>query len=269
MRRFCFVLFLLLFVVSALYAEKSIYSVMSGYSPEVAEALLSGETIQYSSTDGDIVSSIAFDGTEGKEKAVDAESSSGSFTVGVSAFVPYPDGWENMSHDEKKKEILNTLLKVSSIKGITYISHSAGDKPKVLFSEAYTLTSATKGKKAYDVEFSAAPEEYEYEIAAYLKDNIFGGNTYIIDYDINKDEIFVTFTNKDKLKVFFVTILDSNELDMCVDVLMTEEGLALFAMTVVGRDPVFKTPFGSIELPPSFLKRIIPLKDWFVSEINR
>lgn len=269
MKKIISVILLLSLVAFTLSAEKSIYSVISGYSPEAAEALLNGETLQYSSTNGDIVSSIAFDGTDGKEKAEEAEKNGECFTVGVSAFVPYPDGWETLTHDEKKLEILNTLLKVSSIKGITYISHSAGDKPKVLFSEAYTLTSATKGKKAYDVEFTSAPEEYEYEIAAYLKDNIFGGNTYIIDYDISKDEIFVTFTNRDKLKVFFVTILGSEELDMCVDVLMTEEGLALFAMTAVARDPVFKTPFGSIELPPSFLKRIIPLKDWFVSEINK
>lgn len=256
--------------ISFLSAGTSIYSVMSEFPEEKREAFFNGETIELGSPYGDYVPSIAFDGTKGKEKAVQDSEKEGAFTMGVAAFVPYPEDWVDLSYDERKLEIINTLLAVSTLEGTTYISHSAGEKPKELFSESYTLTAAKKGKKAYDARFNYAPESYTYEIAAYIKDNIFGGNTYVINYDINDDEIFVTFTNYNKLKFLFYTAVDKEELNMCVDVLMTDEGLALFALATVVRDDIqIETPFVTVHLPSAFTKRIVSLKNWFVEEINK
>ena len=57
---------------------------------------------------------------------------------------------------------------------------------------------------------------------------------------------------------------------MCVDAVMTKEGIALFALaTVYGRDPVVKTPITEVDLPSAFMKRITSLKNWFVTEINK
>ena len=269
MRKIIFISVLLCFSLSLLSAEVSIQDVMSDFPEDLKASFFSGETIELGSPDGDDVSSIAFDGTKGKAKAVSDSGKSGSFTMGISAFVPYPDDWEDMSHDERKLEIINTLLSISTLEGTTYISHAAGEKAKELFSESYTLTAAKKGKKATDAYFTYAPGEYTYEIAAYLKDNIFGGNTYIIDYDISGDEIFVTFTNYTKLKFLFYTAVDKEELNMCVDVLMTKEGLALFALATVGREETtIDTPFVSVHLPSAFTKRITALKNWFTEEID-
>lgn len=263
------ILLVLLTILFSLSAEKSIYSVTSSYSDDLLNQLLSGETIEHASPYGEDVPSIAFDGTKGKEKAIKDSNNPDCFIMGLSSFIEYPEGWSNMTHEEKKLEIINTLLSISTIKGITYISHQAGEKPKVLFSDSYTLTALEKGKKAYDVKFEYAPEEYEYEIAAYLKDNIFGGNVYIIDYTIDGDEIFVSFTNKEKLKFMFYTAVEAKELNMCVDVLMTKEGLAVFALATVFREEIsIETPFVSVHLPSAFMKRIVSLKDWFVKEIN-
>ena len=270
MRKRFLILSVLLFTVFLLSAEEaSIYDVMSEFPEDKKEAFFNGETIDFGSPYGEDVPSLAFDGTKGKAKAEADEDNEDSFIMGIAAFVPYPESWESMSHDEKKLKIINTLLSVSSIEGITYRSHAAGEQQKELFSDAYTLTSAKKGKKAYDVEFSYAPVEYQYSIAAYLKDNIFGGNTYLVDYDITENEIFVTFTNYSKLKFLFYTAVEAEELDMCVDVLMTKGGLALFALaTVVSEDTSIETPFVTVHLPSAFSKRIISLKNWFVEEIN-
>ncbi len=257
------------FSISLLSAEVSIHDIMSDFPEDRREAFFSGETIELGSPDGDDVSSIAFDGTKGKDKAVSDSKKSGSFTMGIAAFVPYPEEWEKLSHDERKLEIINTLLSISTLEGTTYISHAAGEQPKELFSESYTLTAAKKGKKASDAYFTYAPEEYSYEIAAYLKDNIFGGNTYVINYDIMSDEIFVTFTNCSKLKFLFYTAVEKEELNMSVDVLMTKEGLALFALATVGREETtIDTPFVSVHLPSAFTKRIVALKNWFTEEID-
>lgn len=257
-------------LLCAAYAEAGITDVMNSYAERYKDRVLSGETIDLYSVYDEDVSSIAFDGTKGKAKALEDIELEKTLVSGVSTFVPYPESWSDLSHDEKKLRIINTLLSISTIKGITYISDSAGDKPKTLFSDAYTLTAAKKGKKATDASFVYAPESYSYEIAAYLKDNIFGGNTYTVNYDITDDEIFMTITNVSKLKFFFFTAVNEGELDLCVDVLMTKEGIAIFGLaTVRDADEYVKTPVTDVHLPSAFTRRITSLKDWFVEEINK
>ena len=264
------VLIVLSLLLFSLPAEESIYSVTSSFPDGVAERILGGETVEYYSVYGEDVSSIAFAGTKGKAKAEEDMKIEDSLVSGISAFVPYPELWSELGHDEKKLRIINTLLSISTIKGITYISYSAGEKPKTLFSDAYTLTSVRKGKKAYDVSFTYAPDVYTYDIAAYLKDNIFGGNTYSVSYDISSDEIFMTITNVSKLKFLFFTAVEEGELDLCVDVLMTEEGIAVFGLaTVRDADEYVETPVTDVHLPSAFTRRITSLKDWFVREISK
>lgn len=269
-KRIITLLFIFLSSLAFLSAEESIHDVISEFPEWNIERLLSGDTIEYYSVYDEDVTRIAFDGTKGKTKAGEDMEIEGALVSGIVTFVPYPESWSGLSHDEKKLRIINTLLSISTIKGITYISDSAGDKPKTLFSDAYTLTAAKKGKKATDASFVYAPESYSYDIAAYLKDNIFGGNTYTVNYDISSDEIFMTITNVSKLKFLFFTAVNEGELDLCVDVLMTKEGIAIFGLaTVREADEYVKTPVTDVHLPSAFTRRITSLKDWFVEEINK
>lgn len=268
-RLLLFLSFLFLFVLS-LSATVSIYDATASFDEGVRDSILAGNTVEYYSVYGSYVPSIAFDGTKAKEKAIKDSELDSTLVSGIATFVPYPESWSEMSYEEKKLEIINTLLSISTIKGITYISYSAGEQPKVLFSDAYTLTSAKKGKKAYDVEFSYAPETYSYTLAAYLKDNIFGGNTYTIDYEIDGDEIFMTITNVSKLKFLFFTAVKEGELDLSVDCLMTDEGIAIFGLaTVRDAEEYVETPITDVHLPSAFTRRITSLKDWFIEEINK
>ena len=269
-KRLIVFLILGILLVSALSAVPSIYEIISEFPESRIDSFLEGDTVKYYSIDGNYVPEIAFDGTMGKSKAIKDYNEDDTFTLGLATFIKYPESWENLSFEEKKLEIINTLLSVSTIKGIEYISHSAGDKPKVLFSDAYTLVDKDSKKEAYDVEFSYAPESYSYELAAYLKDSIFGGNKYLINYEISESEIFMTITNYSDLKFMFFKAMSKGELNMCVDAVMTKEGIALFALaTVYGRDPVVKTPITDVDLPSAFMKRITSLKNWFVTEINK
>lgn len=256
-------------LVFSLSAAESNRDVTSSYSEGMLERLLSGETIEYYSVYGDDVPSLAFDSTKGKTKAEEDMARGDSLVSGIAAFVAYPSDWESLDYSSRKLEIINTLLSISTIKGITYISYSAGEKPKTLFSDAYTLTAVKKGKKASDAYFTYAPDKYVYDVAAYLKDNIFGGNTYTINYDIDGDEIFMTVTNVSKLKFLFFTAVEAGELDLCVDVLMTQEGIAIFGLaTVRNAEEYVKTPVTDVHLPSAFTRRITSLKDWFIGEIN-
>ncbi len=265
-----FLLLSFLLIALSLHATESIYDVTASFDESVRDKILKGETVEYYSVYNDYVPSIAFDGTKAKEKAIEDSELDSTLVSGIATFVPYPESWSDLSYEEKKLEILNTLLSISTIKGITYISYSAGEQPKELFSDAYTLTSVKKGKKAYDVEFSYAPETYSYMLAAYLKDNIFGGNTYTIDYEINGDEIFMTITNVSKLKFLFFTAVKEGELDLSVDCLMTDEGIAIFGLaTVRDAEEYVETPVTDVHLPSAFTRRITSLKDWFIEEINK
>ena len=261
---------LLLCFCFSVFSQSSINDVLSDFPENLIPSFFEGETIERYSVYGQDVASIAFDGTMGKSKALKDSEKDNVFSMGLSCFVPYPESWKDLSDDEKKLNIINTLLSVSTIKGITYISHSAGEKPKVLFSEAYTLLDKDSRKQAYDAKFTYAPDTYEYQIAAYLKDSVFGGNKYIIDYDIYESEIFMTITNYTDLKFLVFSVAKKEEVSMCVDVLMTKEGIALFALSsVADRDPVVKTPIVEVDLPSAFMRRITSLRDWFVIEINK
>lgn len=269
-RKIILTILLVLVSIFPLLAEPSFVDGLSEFPSEKLESYYNGETIEAYSIYGDYVPSIAFDGSMGKSKAVKDYAKDNAFTLGLATFVPYPDSWKDLDFSEKKLRIINTLLSVSSIKGITYLSHSAGDKPKVLFSEAYTLVNKDSKKEAYDVEFSYAPDTYKYQIAAYLKDSVFGGNKYLIDYNITESEIFMTITNYSDLKFLLFKAVSKEELNMCVDAVMTREGIALFAMaTVYDREPVVKTPITDVDLPSAFMKRITSLKNWFIQEINK
>ena len=270
MKRSSIIVILASFVVSFAFAEPSVNDLISEMPQDKVEAFLNGETIEMYSLDGEYVPSIAMDGSMGKSKAKKDYEKDNAFTLGLCTFIEYPESWGNMSFEEKKLEIINTFLSISTIKGITYISHSSGEKPKVLFSDAYTLVDKDSKKEAYDVQFSYAPTSYKYQVAAYLKDSIFGGNKYLVNYDISESEIFMTITNYTDLKFMFYKAVSKGELNMCVDAVMTKEGIAVFALaTVYDQESSIQTPFGSIHLPSAFMKRITSLKNWFIQEINK
>lgn len=264
------ILIILMFLVLPVFAEPSIYDLISDMPQDRVNEFLSGETIEMYSLDGEYVPSIAMEGSMGKSKAKKDYEKEDAFTLGLATFIEYPADWNGLTFEEKKLEIINTFLSISTIKGITYISHSSGEKPKVLFSDAYTLVDKDSKKEAYDVEFSYAPVSYKYQVAAYLKDSIFGGNKYLVDYDISESEIFMTITNYTDLKFLLFKAVPKGELNMCVDAVMTKEGIAIFALaTVYGQESTIETPFGSIHLPSAFMKRITSLKNWFIQEINK
>ena len=117
-----FIVFILL-VAFFVSAEPSINDLISEMPADKIEAFFNGETIEMYSLDGEYVPSIAMDGSMGKSKALKDYEKDNAFTLGLSTFVAFPESWDSMSFEEKKLEIINTFLSISTIKGITYISH--------------------------------------------------------------------------------------------------------------------------------------------------
>ena len=113
-----FIVFILL-VAFFVSAEPSINDLISEMPADKIEAFFNGETIEMYSLDGEYVPSIAMDGSMGKSKALKDYEKDNAFTLGLSTFVAFPESWDSMSFEEKKLEIINTFLSISTIKGIT------------------------------------------------------------------------------------------------------------------------------------------------------
>lgn len=261
--------FLMAVLGACLLSAVSIRDITSRFPAGRLESYLTGEVIEMYSVHGDDLASIACDGTLALQKALEDCSDPDSFSQGLAVFVPYPESWGSLSSDEIRMKTMNMLTSISTIKGITYISYSAGDKPVVLFEDAYTLDSSGK-KKTADTIFKYAPDQYELSTKAYLKDNRFGGNTYSVDYRISGNEIFMKMTNLSALKLLLFKAVDAGELDMCMDVVLTDEGFALFGMaTVYNRPTAVNAVVTTVDLPSAFMRRITALKDWFLQEVSR
>ena len=130
----------LLFIVIVLFASISVHSVsvrelLPEMDEEFLETLISGEVVSDSTQNGDIHYLIP-KGALISDTVETVTSYEKGFVVGATALVPYPEKFRDMTTDELILSLYNYGQSLSSLKGITYISHRAGDKPKILFEEA-------------------------------------------------------------------------------------------------------------------------------------
>ena len=155
------VLFFSLFISSIF--SNSVLSYFPYFSSEEQERLLSGEMLKGTSVSDDIRAFIAKDSiiTDTCERVLSYEK---GFVVALDMLIPYPKEMEGMSQEEKLLFLYNNSLKVSTMKGIQYISHRAGDKLKVLFDDAYMLGSDDIDDRIDDPEVEGVPEYAEHYV---------------------------------------------------------------------------------------------------------
>lgn len=260
MKRFV-LLGLILICCFSLFALQSLEEVLPNCSENQLKALLSNDIVETATYDSDISAVVpkisVFSGVVDKAKAATS-----GFSVNLTALLPYPEAWANLTQEEVQIALLNVMRSMSTLEGITYISHSAGDKPRVLFEKSWYLSDPNNWKSKIDDpvvdELPSSIESY-----CYQKDSKFGGNIYLHSFKIDENEIFLEMTNVTALKFLGVTCLKEGQLHMYLDTYLTEDGILLNAMaTVADRDPQVKVLFFTVDLPSSFLRRVTSLKDW-------
>lgn len=189
-----------------------------------------------------------------------------SFSVGVAQFVPYPSDFESLSDSEKMLNVYNKMLQLSTLKGIKYISFRAGDKPKILFTNAYFIESPKKFDALEDPYVDVLPENKSYYVV--LDDTKFGANIYVVNYDVADDEICIEVSNYKNLRFLGAKCVNAGDLHMYVDVKFMEEGLLIFAFaSAYDTDVDVKVLFTTVSLDGAFATRIEALKDWFVGRM--
>ncbi len=192
-----------------------------------------------------------------------------SFSVVSLIFVPYPDSMQEMSSQERQVEIFNTMRSISTQEGITYISHRAGNKPKVLIEKSWYLETPRSRSGIPDPVSTFVPRTAEYYV--FQRDSSFGSNVYSHTYETTDSEIFVKVKNLETMRVFSIfKAVDKEMLEIAMSTTLLDEGLLLSAMaTIEGRDPQIRVLGITVDLPSAFTRRTTALGEWFVDQLHR
>ncbi len=266
MKRAVATIILILTVLCCVFAAKTVRQLLPQIG-DYANLLTEGQTLS-NSTLADGILHIVPAGSLIHKRAQEATVEDNSFTVGIVALAPYPENWKGMTEEEKMLALMNIITSVSRQKGITYISRTAGYKPKTLIEDSYCISDPDNSKsRIEDPVFTDLPSSFTQY--SYQKDNRFGGNTFVLDYNCTDNEVFLKITNHTKMKFGPVTCVEEGKLSMYIDAHLAEEGVLVSCLaTVYDRKPTIKVLFYTVNIEESFKRRITGLKDWFVEELR-
>ena len=263
-----FAVLLLALLMLPVFAFNSTESFLSAFPENLREDFFSGEAPEMYTVRGDKVSSVLPDGTIMKDLAEKVEVLDYAFSQSLSTFCPYPDSIRNLSDSEKLLAVFNLAQGISTVKGVTYLSHSSGYKEETLFSDAYFLSNPDKKNSRMDDPVSDSVPERQSSYA-YLKDSRFGGNVYKIDYYCYNNEIFLEITNYKAMKYMGFKCVEKGNLHLYLDACLTDDGVIISGLAVAyNQKPEVNVLITTVDLPTAFLKRVASLKDWFFTRIE-
>lgn len=266
MKRFAAVVLVLIFTLFSVFAFENSSKFFGHLSDSEINTLMKGESLQARTNRGQDVFHLTPMDSEAYKLAYEASKAPHSFTVGVLQYIDYPDDYKNLSEEQIMLDVYNRMLKVSTMKGIKYMSYTAGDKMKTLFSDAHLISSPKNRKKVTDAVASILVPSADYY--AFITDTKFGGNIYTASYKVFDDEILVEVSNYNVMKYFGFKCVDEKDLHMYIDVKFMEEGIAVCAFAVAyDTDVEVKALVTTVSLDGAFNRRINSLKDWFIERM--
>jgi hypothetical protein len=253
--------------ICALSAGKSIKTVLS-LPGNTTNRLISGELLSADNADGSDITKFAPEGSLIGRKLAAAPAGVNGFAVTSVSVVPYPGSWSKLSREERLLELYNILGRVSTQKGIMYISRRAGYKHKVLFDESYYISNQEDTKTVLPDPVAAALPASEKRLV-YQSDTSFDGNIYQYMYTTDGGEIFLELTNCTPMKYHGITCLKEKELSMYISVYPAEEGIILNSAAVItGHKTHVKILFLDIDLSDSFRRRTEALHTWYKNQLS-
>lgn len=267
MRRI-FIITALLMVCAVLCAAPSLSAIFPSFSEQQMQNFKEGAVYEAVTSDGQKITSIAPRGCQGMNLAAKSDRLYDGFAVSSVKFIPYPEYFQNLSQNEKEVYLYNLLRSMSTMKGLQYISHLAGEKPTTLFKDSYMISNPDKtSSKIADPVSTSVPASFN--CYAYQKDNRFGGNVYSVKYTIKEGDFLMEISNYTPMKYMGFSCVDKGALHMYLEVIEAEEGFVLFTNAMVsGREPEVKVLFITVDLPSAFLRRTTALSNWFEERVN-
>ncbi|MCI7606285.1 MAG: hypothetical protein MSS69_05960 [Spirochaetales bacterium] len=255
-----------LFIALSVVTATPVIDYFPQLTPEKQKALLAGEMVEGTSIDDEIMSYIP-SGSIITDTAEEVSSYEKGFVVAINILVPYPETMKGMNDEEKLLYLYNNSLQVSTMKGIEYISHRAGDKLKVLFDDASMLSSSDASDRIEDPEVKTVPDYAEHYV--YMKDTSFGKNVYRIEYKAREKELALEMRNTSELKFMGIGIVAPGKVAMSLDMILTDEGILFSGLaSIKDKTPKINLLVYTIDLEESILNRVIALKDWYFGRIG-
>lgn len=232
------------------------------------QALEKGEILDAKTVDGGKITQLFVSGTEAEKRSVIAQAADNGFSIAAVSYIPYGPKLKGMDSEEKQLAVFNALRAISTQEGLMYISHRAGNKPKVLIEKSsYMKDEKNLNMLLPDPVATVFPRSEQSFV--FQRDSSFGGNRYLHTYTNSDREIFVEITNISTIRVFGIfTAVPKGQLSISMATYLLDDGLLLMALTTIeDRDPKISVLGISVDLPSSFLRRITALQGWFVGQL--
>lgn len=190
-----------------------------------------------------------------------------SFLVVKSETIPYPSSWSALSREERQLALFNMLSRISTQKGITYISRRAGYKPKMLFEDSSYIDSLEKGyRKIADPVSQELPQQAVRFVEQ--KDSTFGENTYRYNITNTAAESLFEVTNKTPMKYHGITCIAADELTLYISAMQSEQGIVTTVATKVrNHDKNIRIFFIDVDIAGSLSRRADALIIWYKNQL--
>lgn len=257
------------FSLGALFAVSDFRQALPLLDEAAYQALAQGEILDAETVGGGQITQLFVPGSVASSRSVVAQKAENGFSIAAVSYIPYGPKLKRMDTQARQLTVFNAIRAISTQEGLMYISHRAGNKPKVLIEKSSYMEDEKNLNKLLDdpiaTVFPRSVQSYVFQ-----RDSSFGGNRYLHTYTNSDREIFVEITNISAIKVFGIfTAVPKEKMSINMATYLLDDGLLLMALTTIeDRDPKISVLGISVDLPSSFLRRITALQEWFVGQLE-
>ncbi len=176
-------------------------------------------------------------------------------------------GVESIYFDKKGKgasllSIYNTLLSISTMKGITYYSHTH-KKMRTLYTSSHVIKGKNDTTPLPDPTAKALQKFRQIYIEQ--TDTTFGKNIYKTTYRTNGNVIWVEMTNETPMYFSFIRMVDREKIAINLLIKKTDNGLIFYGITSAKTFSLFGIEKKNKE---SFYNRMKALYRWFTHQLE-
>lgn len=192
----------------------------------------------------------------------------GDVTCEITASLDYPQEMSELSLEEKQLVLMDILTNISTQKGITYISKTAGYEPRTLILNASVIENIRNyNSKIDDPVITELTDKLSLNI--FQEDNRFGKNTFTADYELTDNGVKMTINNYSPMSYLGITCVKANALTMVLEASCNENAIDVSASaTVKNQKAKIKLLVYTIDIEDSFTRRITALKEWLEGQLN-
>lgn len=257
------------FSLGSLFAVSDFRQALPLLDEGAYQALSQGVILDAETVGGGQITQLFVPGTVASSRSFVAQKAENGFSIAAVSYIPFGPKLKSLDTQQRQLTVFNAIRAISTQEGLMYISHRAGNKPKVLIEKSsYMEDEKNLNKLLADPIATVFPRSVQSYV--FQRDSSFGGNRYLHTYTNSDREIFVEITNISAIKVFGIfTAVPKEKMSINMATYLLDDGLLLMALTTIeDRDPKISVLGISVDLPSSFLRRITALQEWFVGQLE-